>query len=288
MLSLRSAAVVTSLSASVGYILGRADNRPNGKSNAAWERNGKNCPTFVGENHRDASQTLEKETDAVSREEAPSWYKLLPVPITVSAASAPLERSSLPSTAASSVLTTPTNRVGEIMRFGYPNLDNVRFYEDYVVSYDRRNRTAHWVFEHIKADHCQMVEGVCREKCNFKEDESVHPFFRASNTDYKGSGYDRGHLAAASNHRHSQKAMEQTFLLCNVAPQVSCVTHAYTCTHLRAHTHTHTHTCMNMCTCTHTCTCAHSHTCTHVCTHTRTQNRERSDKFKSGSYLLLC
>ena len=48
----------------------------------------------------------------------------------------------------------------------------------------------------------------------------MHPYFRATRGDYKGSGYDRGHLAAASNHRYSQKAMDQTFMLSNVSPQV--------------------------------------------------------------------
>jgi len=38
--------------------------------------------------------------------------------------------------------------------------------------------------------------------------------------DYKGSGYDRGHMAAAGNHRHSQAAMDQTFVLSNISPQV--------------------------------------------------------------------
>ena len=29
------------------------------------------------------------------------------------------------------------------MRFGFPGLDNVRTLDDYVLSYDKRNRTAH-------------------------------------------------------------------------------------------------------------------------------------------------
>lgn len=43
---------------------------------------------------------------------------------------------------------------------------------------------------------------------------------RADNSDYKGSGYDRGHLAAAGNHKVEQLHMEQTFYLTNIAPQV--------------------------------------------------------------------
>lgn len=40
------------------------------------------------------------------------------------------------------------------------------------------------------------------------------------NTDYKGSGFDRGHLAAAGNHKSHQLHCEQTFYLTNMAPQV--------------------------------------------------------------------
>ncbi len=34
------------------------------------------------------------------------------------------------------------------------------------------------------------------------------------------SGFDRGHLAAAGNHRQSQDVCDETFVLSNVAPQV--------------------------------------------------------------------
>uniref|UniRef100_A0A1I8EI57 Endonuclease n=1 Tax=Wuchereria bancrofti TaxID=6293 RepID=A0A1I8EI57_WUCBA len=81
------------------------------------------------------------------------------------------------------------SRASQIMRYGYPGFDNLRTFEDYVLSYDRRNRIAHWVVEHLSSDRL-------------------------------GSGYDRGHLAAAGNHRQSQTAVDQTFLLSNMAPQV--------------------------------------------------------------------
>lgn len=45
-------------------------------------------------------------------------------------------------------------------------------------------------------------------------------FIRSKNSDYKGSGFDRGHLAAAGNHKWNQKQCEQTFVLSNMAPQV--------------------------------------------------------------------
>jgi len=112
------------------------------------------------------------------------------------------------------------NRVSQIMRFGFPSLDQVKSFDDYVLSYDRKNRIPHWVFEHLTRASVKFNPGVDRSKCEFYEDLSVHPFFRSTNRDYKGSGYDRGHMAAAGNHRLAQHHCEQTFNLSNMAPQV--------------------------------------------------------------------
>ncbi|KAF2346260.1 DNA/RNA non-specific endonuclease [Trinorchestia longiramus] len=61
---------------------------------------------------------------------------------------------------------------------------------------------------------------------NIRESESLNlnsqseVCIRSTNHDYKGSGYDRGHMAAAGNHRTSQEHCRQTFVLSNMAPQV--------------------------------------------------------------------
>lgn len=107
-----------------------------------------------------------------------------------------------------------------IAKHGYPSLDNLRLYDGFVLSVDRRNRVPLWVFEHLTKERVKYNENVKRTNCQFTEDPSVHPYFRATNKDYLRSGYDRGHLAAAANHRISQTAMEQTFFLTNIAPQV--------------------------------------------------------------------
>lgn len=112
------------------------------------------------------------------------------------------------------------SRVAEIMRFGFPGLDNIRSCKDYVISYDKRNRTAHWVFEHLTRTSVAKNDDVDRAKSSFVEDTSLHPFFRSTNADYKYSGFDRGHLAAAGNHRLDQSICDETFLLSNMSPQV--------------------------------------------------------------------
>ena len=76
-------------------------------------------------------------------------------------------------------------------RFGFPGLDHIRSHSDFILSYDRRNRVAHWVFEHLTLDSCRRAESVDRAKSEFIEDGSIHPFFRSNNKDYKYSGFDR-------------------------------------------------------------------------------------------------
>ncbi|CAF0875822.1 unnamed protein product [Didymodactylos carnosus] len=89
--------------------------------------------------------------------------------------------------------------------------------------YDRRNRIPLWTIEHLTRETIKPGIDVDRGKSNFCEDNNIHPFFRSSNADYAGmssSGYDRGHLVPAANHRHSQHSMNNTFFLSNIAPQV--------------------------------------------------------------------
>ena len=56
---------------------------------------------------------------------------------------------------------------------------------------------------------------------DFYEEENIPENLRAKNLDYINTGYDRGHLAAAANHKISFCAYEQTFSLANIAPQVN-------------------------------------------------------------------
>ncbi|XP_067377830.1 endonuclease G, mitochondrial [Channa argus] len=116
-----------------------------------------------------------------------------------------------------SELTVIPGGSGAVMKYGFPSLSNIKTRESYVTSYDPRTRTASWVLE--KLNHVSLNGTSNRKYCEFREDDSIHPFHRSTNDDYRGSGFDRGHLAAAANHKWSQKAMDDTFYLSNVAPQ---------------------------------------------------------------------
>ncbi|TFK25030.1 mitochondrial nuclease [Coprinopsis marcescibilis] len=92
----------------------------------------------------------------------------------------------------------------------------------YVAAYDRRLRHPAWTAEHVtKALLTPDSSGqVNREKSTFVEDDEVPAQFRAHLKDYFRSGYDRGHMVPAADAKSSQEAMNETFLLSNIAPQV--------------------------------------------------------------------
>ncbi|KAI8143951.1 hypothetical protein BJV82DRAFT_609999 [Fennellomyces sp. T-0311] len=110
---------------------------------------------------------------------------------------------------------------GGVLKFGNPGpVHDLLERQQYVASYDRRNRIAHWVGEHLTEESLKAGENVDRDKSSFKEDGSIPTMFRALLKDYTGSGYDRGHMAPAADALASQDAMDETFLLTNMAPQV--------------------------------------------------------------------
>lgn len=87
----------------------------------------------------------------------------------------------------------------------------------YAVDYDLKRRNPSWVYEDLTAT---SINGKTdRSKIKFKEDPSIPPIFRSTTNDYKGSGFDRGHLAPAANHKATVDEMTDTFYLSNISPQ---------------------------------------------------------------------
>ena len=64
------------------------------------------------------------------------------------------------------------------MRFGFPSLSNIRSKDDFVLSYDTRNRVPNWVFEHLTERSVTKNPEISRSKSEFTEDTSFHEFFR--------------------------------------------------------------------------------------------------------------
>jgi len=86
----------------------------------------------------------------------------------------------------------------------------------YTLSYNEKHEQANWVTYELTAEETQ--KGVTRTN-DFRPDNAVKTG-SATNADYQGSGYDRGHLAPAADMSWSVQAMEESFFYSNMSPQV--------------------------------------------------------------------
>jgi len=87
----------------------------------------------------------------------------------------------------------------------------------YSLGYDCRTRNASWVYERLTAEN--LKGETDRANFAFKEDPSIPVIFRSTLEDYRKSGFDRGHLAPAANHKATTQEMNDTFYLSNMSPQ---------------------------------------------------------------------
>lgn len=87
----------------------------------------------------------------------------------------------------------------------------------YTVSYNADLRIPNWVAWRLTADH--TTGEYKRGGIKFQEDGDVaEP--RATDSDYRQSGYDRGHMCPSGDNKWSEVAQRESFLLTNVCPQV--------------------------------------------------------------------
>ncbi len=89
-------------------------------------------------------------------------------------------------------------------------------HEHFSLSYNDDFEQADWVSfvltrENLSKDWNQRVD-------NFRPDPSVEAG-TATPADYRGSGYDRGHLVAAADMAWDVTAMDETFYMSNISPQ---------------------------------------------------------------------
>jgi endonuclease G len=103
------------------------------------------------------------------------------------------------------------------LRLGKPQAVYERAREGYVLAEDGRLKIPLWVQYELSKDDLRAEEGRTED---FRPDTSIPFGSRSELEDYRGSEFDRGHMAPAADMKRDQKVMSESFLLSNMAPQV--------------------------------------------------------------------
>jgi len=97
----------------------------------------------------------------------------------------------------------PTTTFGNLIKHTY-----------YTLSYSEKDEQAEWVAYKLTPAFLNKI----KRTNNFREDTLVTTG-SATLADYKGSGYDRGHLAPAAAMSLNKTAMSESFFMSNMSPQ---------------------------------------------------------------------
>ena len=114
--------------------------------------------------------------------------------------------------------------VGLPKRLGDTDVGEVqdRCLKGFALLYNKRTKVPDWVIERLTPDSFRGT--ATRSKSAFAADTVIAENERATLSDYEanwqGQRFDRGHQAPAANDKFDQVAMNETFLLSNMAPQV--------------------------------------------------------------------
>lgn len=98
----------------------------------------------------------------------------------------------------------PSSTTGTLVRHNY-----------FILSYSEPHEQAEWVAYELKREHLTQDN---RRRPYFIEDPRVKTK-SADWRNYRGSGYDRGHLCPAGDRRFSEQAYNETFYTSNISPQ---------------------------------------------------------------------
>lgn len=111
-----------------------------------------------------------------------------------------------------------SSSASELMSVGMPasTKSQIIDYEGFTMSFNEDMRQPNWVAWELTRDESQASD-FSRKDADFAPDPGVSNC--AQLEDYRGSGYDRGHLCPAGDMRWSLQGMKDCFLLTNMSPQ---------------------------------------------------------------------
>lgn len=103
---------------------------------------------------------------------------------------------------------------------GYPSTsitDTIRSYTGFDLGYNEEYEQAAWVAYVLTRQ--EAMAGVVERTDDFRPDTSIRTG-SSELSDYRGSGFDRGHLAPAGDMTWDLQAMSESFLMSNMSPQL--------------------------------------------------------------------
>ena len=98
----------------------------------------------------------------------------------------------------------PTSTTGQIVKHTY-----------YTLSYSEKDEQPEWVYYELTSD---LIRGKQSRTDDYREDFMISTI-SAQLEDYRGSGYDRGHLCPAGDMKLNRTSMSESFYLSNMSPQ---------------------------------------------------------------------
>lgn len=112
---------------------------------------------------------------------------------------------------------SPLEDCAEYAVLGLPSDDGTLLCRTgYLLAHDGDFKTPIWVIQRLTKEKALLR---LPRKESFKVDPDLKKGERAEITDYKGSGWDRGHMAPSADFGWSAQAMAETYYLSNMVPQ---------------------------------------------------------------------
>jgi endonuclease G len=123
-----------------------------------------------------------------------------------------------------SILYAGPSHCDQFVAYGYPSLSKEQSNNTplcklaFYTVYDNKLRVPIYGVEWLLPEN---LNGALNRVSAFKQDPSIPLIYRTTISDYKASGFDKGHIAPVEDMRKDSVAMLESFYFSNIAPQNS-------------------------------------------------------------------